>query len=196
MEVIYYRPYFCLCATKDFMISCFRYCSPHHPPRIWSGLTLNSHRPQQLCRSLYWQCSSTRRSKRKRKPNSMLSWVKISSQATLMKIPCPISQRSQKRSSGGSLPFRWEYRIFSRRTMFTTDIRYHLDPLSWPTLGAVYSYCYVENFLIRRYRSMLHDENVYPDPFEFKPERFLKDGKLDPSVQDPGVAFGFGRRIW
>ncbi|KAG6846974.1 hypothetical protein H0H93_010785 [Arthromyces matolae] len=44
--------------------------------------------------------------------------------------------------------------------------------------------------------AMLHDETVYPQPFEFNPERFLKDGKLDPDVKDPDhAAFGFGRRI-
>ncbi|KAF9446019.1 cytochrome P450 [Macrolepiota fuliginosa MF-IS2] len=45
--------------------------------------------------------------------------------------------------------------------------------------------------------AMLHDENVYPDPFTFKPERFLtKDGMIDKSVRDPRHAcFGFGRRI-
>lgn len=46
-------------------------------------------------------------------------------------------------------------------------------------------------------RAILHDEKAYPDPYTFKPERFLKDGKLDSSVLDPNVAaFGFGRRIW
>lgn len=44
-------------------------------------------------------------------------------------------------------------------------------------------------------RAILHDEVAYPKPFEFKPERFLKeDGKELPP--DPAIvgAFGFGRR--
>jgi cytochrome P450 len=42
---------------------------------------------------------------------------------------------------------------------------------------------------------MLNDERDYPEPYEFKPERFLKDGNLDSSVRDPvDIAFGFGRR--
>lgn len=45
------------------------------------------------------------------------------------------------------------------------------------------------------YRSILHDPEVYPSPYEFKPERFLKDGQLNLNVQDPSIAsFGFGRR--
>lgn len=43
---------------------------------------------------------------------------------------------------------------------------------------------------------MLHDENTYSDPFEFKPERFIKDGKIDRSVPGPEPVFGFGRRVW
>jgi len=43
---------------------------------------------------------------------------------------------------------------------------------------------------------MLHDEEIYPDPSTFRPERFLtEDGKLDLKIRDPTtVAFGFGRR--
>ena len=46
-------------------------------------------------------------------------------------------------------------------------------------------------------RAMLHDESVYPDPFTFKPERFLtEDGlSLNTTARDPGHAiWGFGRR--
>ncbi|PPQ93761.1 hypothetical protein CVT25_008141 [Psilocybe cyanescens] len=45
--------------------------------------------------------------------------------------------------------------------------------------------------------AMLHDESIYPEPFVFKPDRFLTaDGQLDKSVRDPGHAiWGFGRRI-
>ena len=45
-------------------------------------------------------------------------------------------------------------------------------------------------------RSILHDEEAYPDPFMFNPERFIKNGKLDLSIRDPvSAAFGFGRRF-
>ncbi|KAJ2930298.1 hypothetical protein H1R20_g6807, partial [Candolleomyces eurysporus] len=47
--------------------------------------------------------------------------------------------------------------------------------------------------------AMLHDKNVYADPFEFNPDRFinLETGKVDYSrARDPElVCFGFGRRI-
>lgn len=44
--------------------------------------------------------------------------------------------------------------------------------------------------------AILHDPSVFDSPMEFRPERYLKDGQLDPAVLDPeAAAFGYGRRI-
>ena len=45
------------------------------------------------------------------------------------------------------------------------------------------------------YRAILHDEEIYPDPLQFKPERFLEENG-DRAQADPTVigTFGFGRR--
>ena len=41
----------------------------------------------------------------------------------------------------------------------------------------------------------MHDPEVFNDPMVFRPERYLKDGKLNPDVRDPdSTVFGFGRR--
>jgi cytochrome P450 len=48
---------------------------------------------------------------------------------------------------------------------------------------------------LRHFRAILHDPELFPDPEEFKPERFLnKDGSFrdDPAI---ALAFGAGKRI-
>jgi Cytochrome P450 len=44
--------------------------------------------------------------------------------------------------------------------------------------------------------AMLHNEQDFPEPLAFRPERFLNpDGSLNNSVRSPcDAAFGFGRR--
>ncbi|KAG9220037.1 hypothetical protein CCMSSC00406_0007897 [Pleurotus cornucopiae] len=44
--------------------------------------------------------------------------------------------------------------------------------------------------------SILHDPMMYPKPFDFNPDRFLKNGEINPEVRHPNQAsFGFGRRM-
>jgi len=43
--------------------------------------------------------------------------------------------------------------------------------------------------------AMLHDPNEYPEPFSFKPERFLSQDGRSPARDPTKIAFGFGRRI-
>ncbi|KAI0634616.1 cytochrome P450 [Trametes polyzona] len=50
--------------------------------------------------------------------------------------------------------------------------------------------------LVSNIWAYLRDPRNYVNPEAFDPERFLKDGKLNPNVIDPAkIAFGYGRRI-
>ncbi|KAK1220151.1 hypothetical protein PQX77_017099, partial [Marasmius sp. AFHP31] len=42
--------------------------------------------------------------------------------------------------------------------------------------------------------AVLHDEKMYPDPYTFNPDRWIKDGKINTEIRDTTVGFGFGRR--
>ena len=46
------------------------------------------------------------------------------------------------------------------------------------------------------FRSIVHDAKHFDDPMKYQPERYLKDGILNPDVLDTdSIAFGFGRRL-
>ncbi|KAF8811640.1 cytochrome P450 [Phlegmacium glaucopus] len=62
----------------------------------------------------------------------------------------------------------------------------------------VYEGYYIPNgsIVICNSWAMLYNEDEYPDPYAFKPERFIKNGQLDPNIRDPAlIVFGFGRRL-
>ncbi|ESK94724.1 cytochrome p450 [Moniliophthora roreri MCA 2997] len=43
--------------------------------------------------------------------------------------------------------------------------------------------------------AMLYDESLYgPRTDQYNPDRFMKDGELNPDIKHPEMAFGFGRR--
>lgn len=77
-----------------------------------------------------------------------------------------------------------------------------LSLITWTTKGSIvvanawYVDCLLIGFpILRRYRAILHDPETYPDPEEFKPERFLnEDGSVreDPTLS---LVFGVGKRI-
>jgi cytochrome P450 len=49
--------------------------------------------------------------------------------------------------------------------------------------------------MIQNIWMVFRDPKIYPDPESFNPDRFLKDGKIDPLVLNPeDRVFGTGRR--
>ncbi|KAJ6598178.1 cytochrome P450 [Mycena vulgaris] len=78
---------------------------------------------------------------------------------------------------------RWEpVSPFALPRLLTTEDEYHGYRLP---AGSI---------IIANAWAILHDKNIYPDPYTFNPDRFLLDGKLNSAVKDPESAFGFGRR--
>jgi hypothetical protein len=66
---------------------------------------------------------------------------------------------------------------------------------NWKHLGSLHYFHTKVLKMIKHFRAMTHDEKKYPNPHEFKPERFLNDdGSLTSDMMLLG--FGWGRRTW
>ena len=78
--------------------------------------------------------------------------------------------------------------------MYTTDIFFLASQLLCQTFGKLARHL-SEFFLSFFNRAILHNEEDYSEPSVFRPERYLKDGLTNTSIQDPAaIVFGFGRR--
>ena len=66
---------------------------------------------------------------------------------------------------------------------------------SYLAMDGEYERLLLLSLLIFLIRSIMHDPKHFSNPMEYQPERYLKDGRLNPDVMDPAsVAFGYGRR--
>ena len=84
--------------------------------------------------------------------------------------------------------------MFLQRTTLSMSTSYRKARSSCLIFGAsLIRFCFLpSNESVLRY--MCHDPNVYHDPFEFKPERFLGVDGRAPEPDPSNLAFGFGRR--
>ncbi|RPD61608.1 cytochrome P450 [Lentinus tigrinus ALCF2SS1-7] len=81
-------------------------------------------------------------------------------------------------------------------------LRWHIvDPLGLPhcTIDDDELYGYfipAGTVLLPNMWAIMHDPETYPDTEAFRPERYIRDGKIGPTIRDPlSLVFGFGRRI-
>lgn len=88
------------------------------------------------------------------------------------------------------------FRTSQLMPMNIMDTIYRNVQLWSETLGASLPLGMLLFWFLAIHRSLLHDPEVYNDPGEYIPDRFLKDGQPDDSIRDPSIAaFGYGRRI-
>ena len=77
-------------------------------------------------------------------------------------------------------------------TMDTSSLK---EQLSSEIHGKLFGFFLCATYIIAISKAILHDPAYFPEPLEYQPERYLKDGQLDPNTRNPGcAAFGFGRR--
>lgn len=87
----------------------------------------------------------------------------------------------------------FRFLIESWRIVSWTDIVLQKDHSSYTTNGALTG-SPRHHYLNHVQRAILHDPEVYADPFEFRPDRFINKDGIETPLDPRAASFGFGRR--
>lgn len=83
--------------------------------------------------------------------------------------------------------------IVSEECLLTLLLLYMLGSTVVANIWLVYHLLSFQDHDLLFNRAMYHDEDAYPEPDVFKPERFFVNGALGEDKSIDSLAFGFGR---
>lgn len=107
-----------------------------------------------------------------------------------------VAEHSIQRLSDGITSHHWAFRIDPSKMVSSMAISYPKALSSLPTYGLPISFKFATSLPTDIHpRQMLHDPEVYPNPHQFDPARFIPTPGKDVERDPRHACFGFGRRI-